>query len=305
MPNLKFPHIAAALLLLLIMPQPSFPKDVAAVKSMDIVPYKEAIGGFKETIRARVYEYVISDATEKDDSLLLRLRNQKTDLIFTLGTSALNQLKGEFKDTPIIYSFVLNPETSVEGEKRNITGIDMNIPPYEQFSAILRIMPKLQRIGVIYDPSKTRALVSEAEAAAADLGIKLVTKKIKTSSEAINAIAEMEGKVNAIWMAPDTTAITPESIEYMLLFSFRSGIPLIGLSDKYVKNGALLALSFDNEDIGRQAAEMAMKILNGEDIRRISVLKPRKFKLSINLNTAQKIGLTVPSMVLKTADRVY
>jgi transcription initiation factor TFIID TATA-box-binding protein len=79
----------------------------------------------------------------------------------------------------------------------------------------------------------------------------------------------------------------------MLLFAFRNRIPVIGISDKYVKSGVLLALSFDSEDIGRQAGELANRILSGEDVKKFSLIKPRMVKLSINLNTAEKIGIKI------------
>lgn len=284
----------------------SYAGDVAAVKSADIAPYREAVNGFKNVVKTRVYEYVIMDEKGMDNSVVLRIKEQKTDLIFALGTDALQLAKGEFKNTPVVFAFVLNPDAVTgKGPHENIKGIDMIVPPLEQFNSLLDIAPRVKRIGVIYDPSKTQALINDVAIAAKSLGLTLVPYEIKSRGEAIDAISYMEGKVDALWMAPDTTAITRESIEYMLLFSFRTGIPLIGISDKYVKDGALLALSFDSEDMGRQAGELAMKILEGEDIKAISLLKPRKLKLSINLNTAEKLGLNIPERVISRADKKY
>ncbi|MBI3755502.1 MAG: ABC transporter substrate-binding protein, partial [Deltaproteobacteria bacterium] len=284
--------------------------DVAAVKSVDIVPYREAVNGFRDSVKARVYEYVVMGEKGMDNSVVLRLKEQKTDLIFALGTDALTMARDEFKNMPVVFAFVLNPDAVIGKDidaalQGNIKGIDMIVPPLEQFNSLLEIAPKTKRIGVIYDPSKTQDVINDAAIAAKSLGLTLVPRKIKSREEAIDAVSDMEGKVDALWMAPDTTAITRESIEYMLLFSFRNSIPVIGISDKYVKDGALLALSFDSEDMGRQAGEMAMKILEGEDTTHIHLLKPRKLKLSINLNTAEKLGLNISERVISKADKKY
>lgn len=292
--------ILSIVISILIFNTPSFAYDIIIIKGRDIPPYREAINGFNSVLKANVHEYVIDDDEGKGHAIIRGLKNHKADLIFTLGRDALSLVKNKIKDIPVVFAFVLNPNT-----EPNIIGIDMNIPPEEQFNTLLQIMPNIKRIGVVYDPLKTQPLISEAEAAAKKLGITLAAKKITTKAEAINAISQMEGKADAIWMVPDATAITPESIEYMLLFSFRNNVPIIGISEKYVKNGALMALSFDSEDMGRQAGEIAARVIEGEDIKKIPLLKPRKFKLSINLNTAEKMGIKIPENIIRQSDKVY
>lgn len=292
-------------IVLFFIPFPSFAADVAAIKSMDIIPYGEAVKGFKSAVKAEVSEYTLD--AEGDSGIIIKIKNKKTELVFTLGTSALNLVKDEPKDTPVIFTFVLNPDAVIgRGRGRtNITGIDMHIPPEEQFRIFLQVMPKAKRVGVVYDPAKNQGTIDAAKNAAQNLGITLIAKAVTSGKEAINAISDMEGKIDVLWMVPDTTVITKESIEYMLLFSFRNRIPLIGISDKYVKSGALFAVSFDNEDMGRQAGEIAMRVLEGEDIKSMSMLKPRRLRLSINLNTAEKIGLNIPEDIIRRADYVY
>ncbi|MBI4745359.1 MAG: ABC transporter substrate-binding protein [Deltaproteobacteria bacterium] len=278
-------------------------KEVSAIKSMDILPYKEAVNGFRETVDAEVSEYILS--SDSDYLAIVISKNRQAALVFTLGTDALRLVKDELRNVPVVYTFVLNADSVIGAGRSNITGIDMNIPPEEQFNALLQVVPSARRIGVIYEPSKSQSAVNEAEAAAGKLGVHLISRKVKTGAEAINAINQLEGTVDALWMLPDTTAITPESVEYMLLFSFKNRIPLIGISEKYVKNGALFALTFDSEDMGRQAGEIATRILMGEDASNITIPKPRKLRLSINLNTAEKLGLNIPEKVVGKAAKVF
>ncbi len=123
--------------------------------------------------------------------------------------------------------------------------------------------------------------------------------------ETVNAIKDLEGKIDAIWMVPDTTVVMPFSIKYMLLFSFRNKIPLFGLSDKYVKRGALLAVSFDATDMGRQAGELALQILKKENDENSSLIFARALKLFLNLKTAKIMGLKIPEEMKERADKIY
>lgn len=282
----------------------SYAADAAVIKSMDIQPYNEALEGFKAVVQASVREYSIEDSDSRD-AVAARLKRREPDLIFALGTEALRLAKGELKDLPVVFAFVLTPG-DVAGKNRGaITGVSMNIQPLEQFKALLRILPEARRIVVIYDPAKTQRLISEGMEDARGLGLSLRTYGVKTKPEAINTLSRMKGNVDAIWMVPDATVLTPEFLEQLLLFSVGNRVPVIGVSDKHVKNGALFALSFDYEDIGRQAGEIANSILREGDIEGIPIRKPRRSRLSLNLNTAGKMGITVPKTVIKTADRVY
>jgi len=287
---------------------PANAKRALAIKSLDIHPYQKAVQGFMSTVNCVVEETVYMKGSG-GDHVIFRLKKGGVDLIFTLGVNALNLVLDKFQNIPVVYSFVLNPGSTKkilsQDVRANMTGISMVIPPEMQFKAILQAAPSVKRVGVVYDPTKTIKLIVEARKSAKKLGLTLVEKRISKKKDAIEAISGMRGKVDAIWMAADTTAITPESIKYMLLYSFRTGIPLIGISDKYVKNGALIALSFDSEDIGKQAGEIASRVLDGEDVASISPAKPRKLKLSINVNTAKKLGLDIPDVLIAEAYRVY
>ena len=73
----------------------------------------------------------------------------------------------------------------------------------------------------------------------------------------------------------------------MLLFSFRQQIPFVGLSDEWVKAGALYALERDYPDLGAQAGGLAVKILGETPPRALPPQTPRTILYDINLKTAQ------------------
>jgi putative ABC transport system substrate-binding protein len=166
----------------------------------------------------------------------------------------------------------------------------------------------LKSLGAIYDPSKSGDFVEEAKTVAAQLGLVIHTREVSSRKQVPAAFRALLGEeqIDALWMIPDETVLTAESFQFLLLKSFENNLPFLAASDIFVKVGALASLTPDYTDVGRQGCELATKLTNGEvSFASLDVVVPAKINLSINLKTAQKIGLTIPEDVIATADVVY
>lgn len=114
-----------------------------------------------------------------------------------------------------------------------------------------------------------------------------------------------EEGIQALWILPDKTVLAPAVIEHILLFSYRTHIPVLGLSPRHAEMGAVVSLSFaSSEDIGRQAGELANRILSGSTASELPYTTARQVDLTVNLKAAKKLGVSVPEDLLAIANEV-
>jgi len=79
----------------------------------------------------------------------------------------------------------------------------------------------------------------------------------------------------------------------------------MGPFTSFVKAGALFTLTWNDKDIGRQAGELALKVLGGEHPSQIPVTTPRMIYLILNLRTAEQINVEIPPHIVSVAKEVY
>jgi putative ABC transport system substrate-binding protein len=270
---------------------PACAQDVLVVQNYRAKPYTEALQGFKSACRAKTGELILSETNGED--VLEEIRRRKPDLILTIGMDALLQAK-KIKGIPILYLMVLHPETALKGEM-DITGVSMVLPPEKQLSLLHRFLPGVKKIGMVYCPKNTGHLVARASHAAARMGLEVKALGTRRPEDFPELLKSLKGNVDAYWMLPDSMVITPETVEYLLLFSIRNRVPIITFSEKYLKMGALMSLEVNSFKMGKQAGEMAVKILSGTSVSELKGLEATDANPAINSVIAGKMGITYRS----------
>jgi putative ABC transport system substrate-binding protein len=271
--------------------------DILVVQSLSIRPYNDALQGFKAVCKSRQNRILGPDLSEAE--IRGKVRSNKPDLILAIGMDALDKVKS-VKDVPIVYLMVLNPQDMLR-DGGNITGVSMNLAPERQFSILREVLPNVKIIGIFFDPGKNGYYISRVHNAAALMGFELLTKRVHSSREAVASVEGLKGKVDALWLLPDTTVVNPSTIDLLLLSSIENRIPVLTFSDKYAEKGALLSLEVDAAESGKQAGEMAVRILGGANISSIKDEDARGSILTVNLIVAKKLGISINGNVIKHA----
>ena len=269
-----------------------FAGEVLILQSLRVKPYDDAVRGFRSVAKADTRTVVLSDAEGTD--MVRLVREERPELILAIGADALKSVK-RVRDIPIIYLMVLNPE-KITGEARNFNGIDMNIPPERYLALMERLnLPRL-KVGLFYDPGKSGAFVKRIRQAAESMGIEIMAREVHSPREVPEQLMRLSSSCNVFWMLPDPTVVTAETVEFLLLYTQKNRMPVVTFAGKYVDTGALFSLDIDGSDLGKQAGEMANRVLSGTDISLIRETEARKAVMKVNRKVAEKLGINLAGL---------
>jgi putative ABC transport system substrate-binding protein len=284
---------------------------ITIVTSRDIAPYRAAQAGFLEVLERSGMAYRLTEVrADVEDRMVHRVaqevRSSRPDLILTIGSAATRAVGREIHDIPIVFSLVL--ETGADEPLgdfgANVTGASMRIPLRVQFEKLREAIPSARRFGVMFNPDATGETVSQAAAVAAEMGLELIPVPVRSPAEVVAELDSLQEKVDLLWSVPDSTVFTAQSVRHILLATLRKKIPFIGLSPSYVRAGALLSLSCDYLDVGRQSGELALEVLQGSAPGTIPVTEPRTVSFYLNLNTAEQLEIDISERVREKAEVV-
>ena len=271
---------------------------VVIIQSQQIAAYNEAIKGFEEGCKGKNISikaiYNLNGDADEGKRIVQNIKDNKhkPDLVLAVGILAATLVKEQFTDIPIIFCMVINHKRfNLEGI--NITGISSEVPVEDQFNILKELLGARKNVGVIYDPTKTMNIVSEADRVTKKLEFNFIKKEVTSESEVTPVLKKMIDKIDVLWMIPDSTVITETSLNAISKILLKHHLPIFCTSDAIVKAGALVSVSPDYTYTGRQAARMAQTLLNNPTTTSLGIKQPDKLKLTLNTKTAEIIGINL------------
>jgi putative ABC transport system substrate-binding protein len=99
--------------------------------------------------------------------------------------------------------------------------------------------------------------------------------------------------------------LTNESVQFILESALARQIPVIGFSPEFTRLGALLSLSVNYGEVGRETGLLVKRILDGERLLPLQPILIERVKISINLKTAKFLGITFSNEVMSLIDETY
>ena len=297
------------LILLLILPVFIHPltcraenlNSIAVIVSLNIKPYAEAVEGInaalhENSIRSTVF-FLENDTEKQTDQLKSRIIRDRFQSLIAVGPEAARFIWSEFREQNIrlLYTMVLHPEQLSEAPK-DPCGVSMSIPADIQLSEIAKTLPKIRRIGLLFDPQYNQNFFELASQSENSTSFSLLPLEVFSRKEISQVLEKNWDKVDCLWMIPDRTIISESVIAYIIKEALLRKIPVIGYNRFFWESGAVMSFIFDYKELGRQAGNLAAEILHGKYCPETSPA----FQIWLNEGVLRKLGTVYDDRDKKT-----
>jgi putative ABC transport system substrate-binding protein len=187
----------------------------------------------------------------------------------------------------------------------NVTGIFLDIPELsgKQVELLKEIVPRLARIAIFGVPGLNAPQFAATEKAARAFAVDAEITEVLTPADfegAMDAAITRHVEAGILLSSPLVFTSSKQIAELAL----EKRLPLISLFGQFAKAGGLLAYGPDLREMFERCGSYVGKILQGAKPSDLPIQRPQKFDLVINLKTAATLGLSIPPVLLATADEV-
>lgn len=228
------------------------------------------------------------------------------------GDLAARAAKAATSTIPIVFTSGDDPVTtglvtSLARPGGNLTGVSFFVVELhaKRFELISELVPHAKVIALLVNPlsPQTERVVEAMQKAASSNRVQLKILNAKTEGEIDTAFKELvTSHADALIQQADPFFVSRR--EQFALLAARHSIPAIYEGRQFPQAGGLISYGPSLSNVYYQVGSYVGKILKGEKVADLPVIRPTKFELVVNLRAAKAIGLTISEAFLLRADEV-
>ncbi len=277
------------------------------------VALSEQGGPYEEVANAlRVGMDGSADLRSEPWQYLWERKGEKPDLIVTVGVAAmdgtLERLAARdagWSQVPVLA--ILVPQAVFEARRahpaasgRPFGAVVLDQPLGRQLALIKRALPDRVRVGVV-PGAQTRPLLSQLEREARSRGLQLVKgPEVRAPEDIYPSLREVLVEADVVLALPDPAIYNANTLQNILLATYRARVPLVAFSSAYVKAGALLALYSTPAQVARTAVEVLRQWQAGQGLATLQ--RPREFTAAVNPRVATSLQFLIDDEAALVAD---
>lgn len=288
----------ALLLLAWVWPCQGFaaPKQVVVLLSDGTAPYQEAMRAIREGLERELGAGQLMLRTAMADEPGLAVPPDA--LVITLGAKAAHS--AQRMEQPLLagllarqsYDKIFGAESAAQ--RRQLSGIYLDQPLNRHVQLVRAIQPRAHAVGTLFGPSLL-ALQPELASSASSGGLHLTGIALNSSADLFPTLQSLLSNVDVLLLLPDPWVVNRNSVQNLMLTTYRQRVPVLAYSQNLVDAGALAAVFSTPQQIGLQISETIQRMLPGKGWDLPPPAYPKYFSIKTNTNVARSLGISVPS----------
>jgi putative tryptophan/tyrosine transport system substrate-binding protein len=257
------------------------------------------------------YRWVGDDSGDRFRLHAADLVKLREEAIIAVSSPAVRALQSESRAIPIVFTQVSDPVgqgiiKNIARPGGNATGFTNYDPEIggKWLGLLKEAAPNLTRAAIIFNPRTapyTELYMRAIETVAPSIAVKVATSPIHNETE-IEAAFANHAREKGGGLIVMTDAFNAAHRKQIIELAARFALPAIYPYRYFVVDGGLMSYGTDQVEQIRGAAGYVDRLLKGEKVGNLPVQMPTRLQLSINLKTAQALG--VPPTLLSHADEV-
>jgi putative ABC transport system substrate-binding protein len=295
---------------------------IGFLSSQYVDGYREPLRGFRQGLKESGYvegenvaiEYRWAEnQTASLPSLVAELIHRQIVVMAAMDSPTVLAAKAATMTIPIVFNTGEDPVrlglvTSLARPGGNLTGVNFFAAELaaKRLGLLRELLPQASRIGVIVNPDHatiTESTLRDLEPAARKAMLQIEVLKASSGAEIAAAFATAELKRLDALLLGSGPHFSNRRVQLALLAA-RFAVPTMYTGRQYVEAGGLISYGTSLSDAWRQVGAYAGNILKGAKPADLPVIQSSKFELSINMEAARILGLTIPPTLLARADEV-
>jgi putative tryptophan/tyrosine transport system substrate-binding protein len=232
------------------------------------------------------------------------------DLIAVIGAVTVRAVRKATSTIPIVFAVVVEPigdglATNLEHPGGNVTGVTTFDPQQgaTQLRFLSAVIPGLERVAILSDLGVSDCMSNSNREATLALQLRPQVIRVEAPApEYENAFAAMErerAQALVVLEEPINQACRKQIADLAAAHRLPTVFPISMLDA-----GGLIAYGTSLRNATQRMAGYADKILRGANPGDLPIKAALLHELVVNLVTAQRLGVTVPSGVLAQADQI-
>jgi putative ABC transport system substrate-binding protein len=249
---------------------------------------------------------------EQLPNLVKELLGLNVAVLVTAATPASLAAKVATNTTPIVFVAVADPVgvglvASLARPGGNVTGLSLLTSDLsgKRLELLKEIVRNISRVAILMNPnnSSNAIFLEQTQLAAQKIGIKLDASNARYPDDVEKAFVAAASQHADALIVFDDPVLWSYRQQIISLAAAQRLPAMYGYSD-FVDEGGLISYGPNRPDQYRRTAIYIDKILRGAKPADLPVEQPTKFELIVNRKTATALGLSLPSPIAVSADKI-
>lgn len=287
-----------SLWLMLLLATPASARQITLILSDDAPAYLEVERQLRAHLKANSNGQTTLSVTTAQWLESHKQDFPSTDLWIAAGLRASETVTSLSSNSPAFLTLI--PKAALDrianerrSDGRQLSGLYLDQPIERQLNLIRLAFPNRKRVGALLGPDSAMQLPALLSAAR-EYGLQLNVEKIFVENELLSALQRVLLNADVLLALPDATVFNRNTVQGILLTTYRFHDPLAAYAEAYVNAGATVALYTTPAQVADQTAEAIVALLKAKTLVLPPPQYPKYFSIKTNPQVARSLGVQLP-----------